>query len=399
MTNLLPKMSNNVKFPTLDQQQNRIILEEACKNVDINAVKDMINSPSFCKSAKLTVKKDVLDVCSKSGNIHIIECVIEHVMKNYSIKKNVALFAFQFACKYGHLDIAKWIVQKYELYYNDAIANYNDALYFACKNGHLDIIQWFVPKFFLTSVRKRKYHVYVFGLACKYGHFELVQWAFQHIRKEDVKCGDNYAFRNACCNGHMEIVKWLVEQVGDINYDANTNDLMNHYSIENSGRNWAFNQACEQGILPIVEWLFQRTNLTLEDLRNDANFALKRACYRGHIHVVQWLMNNFPLDSDDCSCAILSLCQFSHLNILQLFIQRFQMHMETKAKMRFYWNELIKNACKQQNSFMVLWSITNFPDEKIPCDCENFVQKVKDENENDVMIKPAPKRARVDIED
>jgi len=59
----------------------------------------------------------------------------------------------------------------------------------------------------------------------------------------------------------------------------------------------------------------------------------------------------------------------------------------------YYWLQLIRKACKEENRFMVSWLTTNFPNVEIPKDCKEFVEEV--ENENEIMIKPASKYARI----
>jgi len=55
----------------------------------------------------------------------------------------------------------------------------------------------------------------------------------------------------------------------------------------------------------------------------------------------------------------------------------------------------MKEACEQDDLFMVSWLVTNFPDEDFPIECDEYVEEVMDGDENDIMIKPASKRKRI----
>ena len=66
--------------------------------------------------------------------------------------------------------------------------------------------------------------------------------------------------------------------------------------------------------------------------------------------------------------------------------------------MEYYWLQLIRKACKEENRFMVSWFLTKFPKNEIllndiPEVCREFVEDVL--NEHDVMIKPASKLAKI----
>jgi hypothetical protein len=55
--------------------------------------------------------------------------------------------ALQGACKNGHLKVAQWLTERFELTADDARAHHNRALLWACQNGHLAVVHWLEEEF------------------------------------------------------------------------------------------------------------------------------------------------------------------------------------------------------------------------------------------------------------
>jgi hypothetical protein len=80
------------------------------------------------------------------------------------------------ACAGGHLEVAKWLTEKYSLTIDDARYDLVGPLRDACEYGHLAAAQWLVKRFWLTpkDVRADNYSALV-G-AEERNHTDIVAW-------------------------------------------------------------------------------------------------------------------------------------------------------------------------------------------------------------------------------
>ena len=124
-------------------------------------------------------------------------------------KKEDMVNAFQAACRNGHLLLAQWMAEAYDLDKDEAMAGGCLGLGLACKHGHLHVAQWLTAKFDLG-----KAHAAAGGHAakrgsCANGHLEVVQWLSEQFKftVQDIRIHDAEAFRNCCKNGHLATAK------------------------------------------------------------------------------------------------------------------------------------------------------------------------------------------------
>ena len=89
-------------------------------------------------------------------------------------------WGFSWACRYGNLEVVKYLLTSDELKEHANIHADNDyGFRGACENGHLEIV-----KYLLTSP-------------------ELKEHADIHVRNDE-------GFKNACEQGHLEVIKCLI---------------------------------------------------------------------------------------------------------------------------------------------------------------------------------------------
>ena len=189
------------------------------------------------------------------------------------------------ACYDGHLDVCRWLADRFGLTAADARRRNNYALLCAAQNGHLAVCQWLVERFHLSAYDMRKDHNCALGFAAQFGHLAVCQWFTQQysLTAGDARSVNNYALRYAAGNGHLEVCQWLVETFSLTASDARTD------------HNYALRWAAQDGHLEVCRWLTERFNLTAEDARADNNYALRHAAQDGHLEVCRWLTERFGI--------------------------------------------------------------------------------------------------------
>jgi len=160
----------------------------------------------------------------------------------------------------------------------------------------------------------------------------------------------------------------------------------------------AFRRACICGNLPVAKYLVDHFHINIDDISDDDKCCLMHASLKSNHSLINYLLDKFEWPVKDIANTITSACMFRDVELLQLFIQRFSFNDDilrdhVNPGIKHYWIPLIKKACYNKNSFMALWLCENFPKKAIPEQCQKFVAKVLEENENEIMIKPASKHA------
>ena len=89
-------------------------------------------------------------------------------------------YVLRWACRRGHLAVAQWLTERFQLTADDVRVNDNEALRWACRRGHLAVAQWLTERFQLTA--------------------------------DDARAEDNWALLWTCHNGHLPVVQWLTER-------------------------------------------------------------------------------------------------------------------------------------------------------------------------------------------
>jgi len=121
-------------------------------------------------------------VACKNGNLEKAKKMIED---NPTLNIRAKSYqAFRGACWYGHLHIAKWLIdlsKDTETFGGpiDIHAEYDHVFRWACFNGYLDIARWLVS---LSGI---------------------------DLSKDIHACSDD-AFLSACGNGYLDIARWLI---------------------------------------------------------------------------------------------------------------------------------------------------------------------------------------------
>jgi len=194
--------------------------------------------------------------------------------------------AFRDACRFGHLEVAKWLLEVEPSI--DISAQDEYAFRRACCNNHIDVATW------LQSLHPEKYEFEIinndtiFGFVykmemrfchmCEKGKLEEAKKFLQDNPTLDISYDNESAFQCAVYQGHFELAKWLLEVKPDINISAKDD--------------YAFRLAVMDGHLEIAKWLLQLKPDIDISVKNE--FAFRHACQNGKLETAKWILEINP---------------------------------------------------------------------------------------------------------
>lgn len=217
-------------------------IEYKCCQGDINCVKELVTK------------------------LYSSQKIIQNVENDYSSIFNTCLLN---VCEYGHLNIAKYMIEL-----GADVLNY--SLQFACKNNHFAIVKFLVQcgADDLTTA---------FQEACFYGHFDIVMFL--------IECGVyewSVGVYNGCLGGRLNIVKALLARLNDCSSNTNVNGCSAIFfgdGVREVNLNVSLVKACQSGHLEIVKLLMKYG-------ADDLNYGLEAACIHEKFQVVKFLVEH-----------------------------------------------------------------------------------------------------------
>lgn len=111
-------------------------------------------------------------------------------------------------CKYGKLEVAKQVLEKYPNIHNSF--RINSAFREASHYGQLHILQWLFsiqPNIDISAEDE-----IIFRGACCFGNLKIAQWLLNVKPSIDISASYNSAFQVACSYGHFNVAVWLLFQ-------------------------------------------------------------------------------------------------------------------------------------------------------------------------------------------
>lgn len=175
-------------------------IECACKKGNLQTVKWYVNGSS---NKKLFPPYNFFENClqhaCQSGNIHLVNFIINKGVKNWN-------FGLNGACIGGHIEIVKYMISK-------GANQLDHALVYACKGGHTKIAE------FIAEQGATDWNTGLVN-ACYHGHVEMVKYiASKKINTAWVWCSCLFG---ACHINCLEIVQIVFDNITVI-----TEELLN----------------------------------------------------------------------------------------------------------------------------------------------------------------------------
>jgi hypothetical protein len=104
--------------------------------------------------------------------------------------------AFKKACKYGKINIARWLYSKCNLKFSIRY-----SIIKSCEKGHLNIVEWL---FFRNGQQILENIEDMFYASCINGHINIVKWLYKlfnnHVTENDTKKYIYNGFVSICKN-------------------------------------------------------------------------------------------------------------------------------------------------------------------------------------------------------
>ena len=227
------------------------VINEICNYCDHMSLYNLLRTNKKCQ--ELTKETDLFKELYKyKSDLSFLSVVRKGSLglSKYLFDKRQEYEGFKNSCKYGHLEIAKWLRSAH--LYNAEIGGLDGYRFCeSCCYNHLEIAKW------LYSFGNITFHSVevAFSDSCCYGHLKVVQWLYslfssactQRIHsaslmegKIDIHQNEDLLFRISCSNGHLEVAQWLYSLGGVDIYAVN---------------NYAFRKSFKYGKQDINDWL------------------------------------------------------------------------------------------------------------------------------------------------
>jgi hypothetical protein len=170
----------------------------------------------------------LLKACEK-GNLELCVWLYKTFQLNKDIFDRSDNYFINMVIFYGHLPICEWFQSVYpqskdniifrKSYYNK---KYYNSIETACKYGHLEIIKWLFLTFQLTINDISLNNNECFVLACKEGHYNVVEWLGLHfdIDKEIVLNPRTFIVEELSLLERFDIIQFLFNFFGVTEMDV-----------------------------------------------------------------------------------------------------------------------------------------------------------------------------------
>ena len=223
------------------------------------------------------------------------------------------------AADYGHLNLCKTLINKYNV---DVELPDNDgwtALHFSARNGSYEVVKFFTDMGIDTNLKgtdgKNCLHI-----AARYGHLNLCQTLINKYNI-DVQLPDNNgrtALHFSARNGSYEIVKYFINMGIDIN--LKTKHGMNCLHI-----------AASYGHLNFCKTLINKYNVDVQLPANHGWTALHFSARSGSYEIVKYFTNmgiEINLKTKHgMNCLHIAAC-YVHLNLCKTLINKYNVDVQ-----------------------------------------------------------------------
>lgn len=271
-------------------------------------------------AAKETDDKSIIDA-AKCGNLEFLQTIPNHTIRR--AKCSVGCTALHWAAGSNQIATVHYLLSPQQLTNTDdnqseksvifpdvdvsiesKLAKGRTALHYACRNGHLNIVKILVETYGANPHTKAKQGVTPFQLSIWQNHLAVCQYLVQAcgvVASDDVNdfgCG---------------AIHWLgiiPFNRANINADAEENLNMNVEQNKNCGNDGTHikNKSIQSegeghGLMSLAKWLTSQPNMNVHAKQNQGHTVLHKAAWGGHLALIRFLHEEFGMYDDNTDTA------------------------------------------------------------------------------------------------
>jgi hypothetical protein len=194
--------------------------------------------------------------------------------------------AFLAACAHGHLGVAQYLADVFDVTPEDARAGNNIAVHRALLAGHRGVVEWLADRF---GINPRAGCDLLSACCAQSDSVETVRWLVERFgyTATDVRSRCNQTLRSALLHSHCDVAALLADKFELGKADVLDNDCE------------AFHDACMRGDTATVAWILERFSLAPSDLSCLGRTLTALAAQHPRWAMADFLVARFGLTKDD----------------------------------------------------------------------------------------------------
>lgn len=192
------------------------IFEFAAVNNNLEMIQWFYDKYDVVKTANKHLTFNTFNLAAQFGSLDVMAWIAQTYVYDITDVENQLLDeAFSTACEYGHKHVIDWMLKTFESIDKEYtyLIVYTDALAMTAENGHLDILKWLCDRYPIDRTDLLYTASNSFICAVSTHRLDVLKWMkdkFELTPSFDIKISSQ-ALLDAIYYDYKEIAKWLTE--------------------------------------------------------------------------------------------------------------------------------------------------------------------------------------------